>query len=259
MEPIRYAGKEMRNVILDRLTDLERQFDVKILLACESGSRAWGFASPDSDYDARFIYVHKKDYYLSIDERPDVLGLPVDAVLDIGGWELRKALRLFRKSNAPLYEWLQSPVVYTAQDDFMADMTALMPRYFSPRAAMHHYLSMARGVVEYELAAPEVRLKKYFYALRPLLAARWIAERGTVPPLAFSQLRASLPTALHDVIDDLLRQKAAACEGHTVAPLPTLNEYLQAEVMLLKQAVPPATEPMADSEPLHTLFRKYVV
>ncbi|MCD9016579.1 nucleotidyltransferase domain-containing protein [Parachryseolinea silvisoli] len=249
----------MKEVILNKLKDLEQQFDVKILLACESGSRAWGFASPDSDYDARFIYVHKKDFYLSIDERPDVLGLPVDAVLDIGGWELRKALRLFRKANAPLYEWLQSPLVYTAQDNFVADMKELMPQYFSPRAAMHHYLSMAKGVVEYELAAPEVRLKKYFYALRPILAARWIAERGTVPPIMFAQLRASLPAALNDIVDDLLRQKAIACEGHTIVPVPALNQYLLEEVKFLKQAVPPATEPVADSEPLHTLFRKYVV
>jgi predicted nucleotidyltransferase len=249
----------MKDVILDKLKDLERQFDVKILLACESGSRAWGFASSDSDYDARFIYVHKKDFYLSIDERPDVLGLPVDAVLDIGGWELRKTLRLFRKANAPLYEWLQSPLVYTAQDDFVADMKKLMPRYFSPRAAMHHYLSMAKGVVEYELAAPEVRLKKYFYALRPLLAARWIAERGTVPPIAFSQLRVSLPEALQDIVDGLLRQKAAACEGSAIVSVPALNEYLLEEVKSLKQAVPPATEPAANSEPLHTLFRKYVI
>jgi uncharacterized protein len=249
----------MKNVILDRLLALEQQYDVKILLACESGSRAWGFASPDSDYDARFIYVHKKDYYLSIDERPDVLGLPVDNVLDIGGWELRKALRLFRKSNAALYEWLQSSLVYTAQNNFVADMKELMPRYFSPRAAMHHYLSMAKRVVEFELAGPEVRLKKYFYALRPLLAARWIAERGDVPPIAFSQLRALLPPELNNVVDDLLRQKAIAHEGYAVAPVPVLNEYLHAEVALLKQAVPPVAEPLANSEPLHTLFRKYVV
>lgn len=249
----------MRNVILDKLNGLEQQFDVKILLACESGSRAWGFPSPDSDYDARFIYVHKKDFYLSIDERPDVLGLPVDAVLDIGGWELRKALRLFRKSNAPLYEWLQSPLVYAAQDDFVSDMKKFMPNYFSPRAAMHHYLSMAKGIIEYELGAPEVRLKKYFYALRPLLAARWIAARGTMPPIAFSQLRVSLPAALEGVVDDLLHQKAAASEGHAIVPVAALNEYLLEEMALLKKAVPPVTEPIADSEPLHTLFRKYVV
>ena len=249
----------MKKIILDKLKALEHDSDVKILLACESGSRAWGFASPDSDYDARFIYVHKKDFYLSIDERPDVLGLPIDAVLDIGGWGLRKALRLFRKSNAPLYEWLQSPVVYTADDDFVADMKALMAHYFSPRAAMHHYLSMAKGVVEYELGAPEVRLKKYFYALRPLLAARWIAECGTVPPIAFSQLRVLLPATLNGIVDDLLYQKAAAREGDTIAPVQALNEYLLGEVALLKQAVPPVTEPVATSEPLHTLFRKYVV
>src|SRR5438128_11284249 len=109
----------MRERVLEELNRIERQHNVRILLAVESGSRAWGFASPDSDYDVRFIYVHSKDYYLGIDDQRDVIEIPINALLDINGWELRKALRLFRKSNGPLYEWLQSPIVYKAADDFV--------------------------------------------------------------------------------------------------------------------------------------------
>src|SRR6188768_2678862 len=109
----------MNDIIVAKLKEVERQYQVKILYACESGSRAWGFASPDSDFDARFIYVHKKEHYLSIEEQRDVIELPIDEVLDINGWELKKALRLFKKSNGPLYEWLQSPIVYM-QDEFFA-------------------------------------------------------------------------------------------------------------------------------------------
>src|SRR5690348_15627233 len=108
----------MTNKIIEAIKNIERNENVTILFAAESGSRAWGFPSPDSDYDARFVYIHPKDHYLDIIERRDVIELPVDAVLDINGWELRKALRLFAKSNGPIYEWLQSPVVYKANPDF---------------------------------------------------------------------------------------------------------------------------------------------
>src|SRR5688572_12611281 len=164
----------MKEIIFEKLKSIEHQFDVKILYACESGSRAWGFASPDSDYDVRFIYVHKMDYYLSIDEQRDVIELPINDVLDINGWELRKALRLFRKSNAPLYEWLQSPIVYAADPGFVDGLKSLMSGIFSARAGMHHYLSMAKSVFDSELSGEMVKLKKYFYALRPILAAMWI-------------------------------------------------------------------------------------
>ena len=112
----------MKDIIISKLAQIENDFKVKILYACESGSRAWGFASPDSDYDVRFIYVHNKSHYLSIDEHRDVIELPINEVLDINGWDLRKALRLFRKSNGPLYEWLQSPIIYQTASNFQADI-----------------------------------------------------------------------------------------------------------------------------------------
>src|SRR4051794_14574214 len=94
------------------LLAVEHEKDVRVLYACESGSRAWGFASRDSDYDVPFLYVHERDWYLSVDDRRDVLEYPLRDELDVSGWELRKALRLLRKSNPPLLEWLNSPMVY---------------------------------------------------------------------------------------------------------------------------------------------------
>ena len=102
----------IRKEVLRRLDAVEREEDVRVLYACESGSRAWGFASPDSDYDVRFIYVHRPDWYLSIVDRRDVIERPIVDEYDLSGWELRKTLRLFRKSNPPLIEWLGSPIVY---------------------------------------------------------------------------------------------------------------------------------------------------
>jgi uncharacterized protein len=246
----------MRTIILDKLESLEREFDVKILLACESGSRAWGFASPDSNYEVRFIYVHKKDFYLSIDERRDVLEVPIDAVLDMAGWELKKTLRLFRKSNPPLYEWLQSPLVYSADQAFLQEMQTLMPMYGSPRAAMLYYLGIAKGVLAQNLISSFVPIKRYFYALRPLLACKWIAETGAAPPMAFSVLRLLLDKDLHDIVDALLLQKASMGEKYTIPAIPALTAYVEREIAWCEQALPPKRQDEPDSELLHQIFRK---
>lgn len=148
--------------ILERLTAIEQSESVRILYACESGSRAWGFASPDSDYDVRFIYVHPRDWYLSInaERRRDVIERPIEDLLDINGWDLRKALQLMYKSNPPLFEWLHSPIVYREQPGFRQDMLAITPTYYSPRGCAWHYLHMARGNQREYLRGDPVRLKK---------------------------------------------------------------------------------------------------
>src|SRR5882762_7904714 len=131
--------------VVNELRRIEEHYDVKVLYACESGSRAWGFASLDSDYDVRFLYVHSRDWYLSIENRRDVIEEPISEGLDISGWELRKALRLLRKSNPPLLEWTKSPVVYRHDPVFAAEFGALATEFYSPRRCFAHYLHMAFG------------------------------------------------------------------------------------------------------------------
>lgn len=249
----------MKTIICQKLSAVEREHDARILFACESGSRAWGFASPDSDYDVRFIYAHRKEHYLSVDDQRDVIELPINEVLDINGWELRKALKLLRKSNAPLYEWLQSPVVYQADVEFLQEVKVLLPQYFSQRAAMHHYLSMAKGVFENELAGSEVRFKKYFYALRPILACRWIADRATVPPMEFSRLRVALSAELNDVVDDLLTQKALKNEKSMIRRLHQLDNFIAEQIVCCENAVPKGAYPDIDNKLLNQTFRKFIV
>ncbi len=248
----------MNSIIKTKLQEIEKTNDVRILYACESGSRAWGFASPDSDYDVRFIYVHKNDHYLGIDEQRDVIELPINDLLDINGWELRKALRLFRKSNGPLYEWLQSPIVYQADSSFQTEIQRLMSSHFSPRSMMHHYLSMANNVVDNDLSGSEVKLKKYFYALRPVLASRWIADRYEVPPMEFSKLRILLDADLNSIVDELLSKKAQVDEKYVIKPIEKLNHWLDNQIEYCENRVPDASAPM-DSKILNDLFRKYVV
>jgi predicted nucleotidyltransferase len=249
----------VKQIIRQKLKALEQKHNIKILFACESGSRAWGFASPDSDYDVRFIYVHKREHYLSVEDQRDVIELPVDEVLDINGWELRKALRLFRKSNGPLYEWLGSPVIYQAEEDFLQEMKGLMPLYFSQRASMHHYLSMAKGVIEDELSESEVRLKKYFYALRPVLACRWIADRSEVPPMEFSKLRVSLEDDINIIVDDLLKQKALVDEKFKIGKIDRLDDFIREQMVYGKKAVPDSGNVAMDDEPLNRIFRKFII
>ncbi len=102
----------MRKKIKEQLRRIEDAENIKILLAVESGSRAWGFASPDSDYDVRFVYIRSLEDYLRLDATRDVIELPIDDVLDINGWDLQKTLRLLHKSNPTLFEWFSSPIVY---------------------------------------------------------------------------------------------------------------------------------------------------
>jgi predicted nucleotidyltransferase len=211
------------------LANLEATHNIQILYACESGSRAWGFPSPDSDYDVRFIYVHALDWYLGLDEGPDTLNFPVDDELDLAGWELRKTLRLLRGSNAALFEWLQSPIVYHEAPGFRARLAPLLPLAFNLKAGLHHYLGQLRRGVEEDLAGEEVRLKRLFYALRSALAARWIRERRTLPPMEFAPLRELLPAELQGIVDDTLVQKAFSNEK-TVVPRPAaLVAFLAAE------------------------------
>ena len=148
----------------------------------------------------RFIYCHPAEWYLTLDEGRDTLDFPVDEELDLAGWELRKALQLLRGSNAALFEWLQSPVVYHEALRFRAQLSPLLPATFNLKAGLHHYLGQLRRGVEEDLAGEDVRLKRLFYALRSALAARWIRERNTVPPIEFAPLRVLLPFSLIDYV-----------------------------------------------------------
>ncbi|WP_375417414.1 DNA polymerase beta superfamily protein [uncultured Hymenobacter sp.] len=241
------------------LISLEATHNIRVLYACESGSRAWGFPSPDSDYDVRFIYCHPADWYLTLDEGRDTLDFPVDGELDLAGWELRKALRLLRGSNAALFEWLQSPVVYGERLDFQARLAPLLPALFNPRAGLHHYLGQLRRGVEEDLAGEEVRLKRLFYALRAALAARWIQERPgeAVPPMEFARLRALLPADLAGEVDELLRRKAHANEKTMVARPVALADFLQDELAAGQAAREGLPVPRGgrDSTELDVLFR----
>lgn len=227
----------MREKIQEQLRRIEEAENIKILLAVESGSRAWGFASPDSDYDVRFIYIRRLEDYLRLDAIRDVIELPINDVLDINGWDLQKTLRLLHKSNPTLFEWFSSPIVYQ-KTEFADKFRDLMMHYFSSKKTLYHYVSMAEGNYREYLKGDLVRAKKYFYVLRPVLACQWILDWGTPPPMLFSELlKAELPVELIDVVNQLLELKMNSPEIKLIKRISEINEYLDESIPSIKRAV----------------------
>ena len=248
----------MRDKILAEIKKIEEQYEVKICLAVESGSRAWGFPSKDSDYDVRFIYVHKKDWYLSIDQKRDVIELPINDLLDINGWEVTKALRLFRKSNPPLMEWLHSGIVYYQAFSLVDQMKTIQNQVFLPQSALYHYLNMAKGNFRDYLRNDEVKIKKYFYVLRPVLACVWIERFNTVPPIAFQTLVEELleEGQLKREILTLLERKISGDELNLEPKVTVINDYLEKEIIRLEEYTKTVKVPKVDMTPiLDNLFR----
>lgn len=250
----------IREEVRTRLREIEDEEGVMIFFACESGSRAWGFPSADSDYDVRFLYAHPRSWYLSIDleHRRDVIERPITDILDINGWDLRKALQLFRKSNPPLLEWLQSPIVYREETTVTTGLRDLIPVYYSPRKARYHYLHMAQGNARAYLKGDEIWLKKYFYVLRPLLAILWIDANLGAVPMEFDVLVERLITSvpLKQAIADLLATKRAGDElgrGPRIAPI---SDFIEHELKRLAAPHVEANRPKPDVEALNLFFRE---
>lgn len=233
--------------VLGRIEDEQH---VRILYAVESGSRAWGFASADSDWDVRFIYLRRPEWYLSIQSRRDVLEYPLADGLDVSGWDLPKTLGLFAKSNPPLLEWLRSPIVYRENFSTVGRLRELSTRYFSPRSCMYHYLHMGEGNYREYLQGEAVRVKKYFYVLRPLLSCRWIEAHGTMPPMEFEKLvEDQLPENLQPTVAALLNRKRSGEELDQGPRMPEINLFLTGEIVRLREllaAMPAAETPDLD-------------
>lgn len=242
---------------MDGVSSIESDNEFEVLYACESGSRAWGFASSDSDYDVRGIFVYPKDRYLSILSARDTCSRSLPRDLDISLWDIRKALSHYRKSNATIYEWLQSPITYLDRNKFRDRLWEMREIYFSPLAAMHHYLGIAKGVL-HRIEGAEIRIKQYFYILRPLLAAEWIGKDGTPPSVEFSDLyeRAELTPDIRQLIQELWDQKVQATEKDAIPLIPELQAYIVKTWDALDEQCQTFSRKSTDAEPLDELFRE---
>ncbi len=181
-----------REIIEMHLQEIERDNGVRILFAVESGSRAWGTQSPDSDWDVRFVYVHPIEWYLSVEMGRDVIEVMADDGFDGSGWDIRKALQLYSRTNMTLLEWLGSPIVYRDNKELRNALGVLLPCFFSKTMALRHYYHVALNHYrKINLEKCRGELKRYIYVLRSLLACLWIREKGTPPPVLLDALVAS--------------------------------------------------------------------
>lgn len=246
-----------------RLKQAESKHNVKVLYACESGSRAWGFASPDSDYDVRFIYAHEPDWYLSFDveKKRDVIEYPIVDDIDIGGWDIRKALYLFTRTNGALLEWLASPIVYCEVGGFANKIRNLAPDAHNDLALRYHYSHMARTNAGDRLSDDKIKLKKYFYILRPLLAIKYIEAGLGLPPVRFQELvEAAAPQKLRRTIYDLIELKRETPEIGEGNPIPELNDFIFYELdrhdgVLSGQGRPTMDDQDSVQDKLNSIFR----
>ena len=248
----------MKSTILAHLEDVEREINVRVLLAVESGSRAWGFQYAESDWDVRFIYVHQLDWYLKINEGRDVIEHMYDDDVDLVGWDLRKTLRLFQKSNPALMEWLHSPIVYRADEVFLSRMRVLEPTFFNPIKTMYHYGSIYIKHDKRYLQNAAYPLKRFLYYLRGILACRWVEEWQSMPPVLFSELVDATvkEDAIRQKINELLALKRQSKENDLKEVDSGLVEYARHWADHFEQTISSFRPelPHASSEALDTIL-----
>ncbi len=218
--------------IQSRLSIIEKEKNVKILYAVESGSRAWGFESTDSDYDVRFIYKHDINWYLSIIPKRDVIEYDIVDEFDFSGWDLRKSLFLLNKSNPVLFEWLNSPIIYKKDKYFYSKILELSKSYFYSISSIFHYLHMAKGNYKTYLKTNKVKIKKYFYVLRPILACMWIEKFNETPPMEFERLLSLLDknTIIFKKIKNLLEEKRNGIELGIKTRINEINVFIEDKI-----------------------------
>jgi predicted nucleotidyltransferase len=248
----------MRETILQTLKEIEAKKNIKILYAVESGSRAWGFASEDSDYDVRFIYIRPLRDYLEIFPRRDVIEWEINDVWDINGWDLKKMLQLLSRTNPTIFEWAKSPIVYYTTPEWQ-EILPVIHAWFEPKPCLFHYLSMAKKNYKTSIKGDTIKYKRYFYVFRTLLACRWILERNEPAPMEFSELmKQELPDEVRSEIERLLVMKTTLGEAAVGAPIVLLNEYIERSIAELEGKVRCAPDPTkrANITELEDCFRR---
>ena len=245
--------------IKNKLAEIEAAENVRIILAAESGSREWGFASADSDYDVRFIYVRRPEDYIRLNPLRDVIEWQLDDVYDVYGWDLQKAMRLMYESNPALHEWCNSPIIYM-ENELAEPLRKLTAECFLPKKALYYYLSMAKRNYSTYLTRDEFRIKKYFYALRPVLAARWVMDKGTPPPIPFGELvSAEMEPGLRPAAEELVRIKKDNSKYDSGSSIPELDEYIREQLKFIKEAADKAEDRRNDWDRLEEFFRSAVM
>lgn len=256
---VKKVNKYMIDTIQEKLNELEKKENITILYAIESGSRGWGFESKDSDFDVRFIYVNPIEWYLSVFEGSDIIEIPIDEVLDINGWDLKKALKLMYKSNAPLLEWLSSPIVYKENQEFIKELRYVAEKYFSPISVTYHYINLAKKSFDGLGDLNRIKIKKLFYVIRPILSCMWIENFNTIPPMNLQAMmkEVKIDNKIKEIIYELVIVKADSIESDTINPPKELMKFLKDKLEYYYDYVKGInTERERDSKALNEFFNR---
>lgn len=248
----------MKTVIKNKSLEIIKSNQIKILYANESGSRAWGFPSPDSDYDVRFIYVKPMESYLSIKNEKDFMSFPINDELDVYGWDIKKVLQLVYKSNTTPFEWLQSPIVYMEQDGFKENLFALCQNYFNAKGNVHHYVGIAKNAFSGLNDNHEIKIKKLFYVLRSLLSAKWCIEKNKIAPMTIQELMAVLPIKFHNMVNELIVIKSTAKEADLVLLDIELKDFIVNEIEKCILAADAKSKPAFEVKLLNQFFKETI-
>jgi hypothetical protein len=250
-------------IIQTELEATEQNHNVQILHAAESGSRAWGFPSPDSDYDIRFIYVRQITEYLKVNEGKDTIEkMSGGKMFDYSGWDLKKTLHLLKKSNPTLLDWFQSQIEYQVIPEFKQDIWDLIDVYFNPKTSYFHYVSMAKNNRRHYIDSEKVKIKKYLYVLRAIFAAQWSLHRQTVVPIdVFNLIDNMAPMALGKEVKDLIDRKVNEPETKEIEQVGHWNLFIDT---FLEDAFKVEDDRWLkrpggskDPEPANNVFRKW--
>jgi len=253
----------VQTLIVGYLKNLMQQHGCRLLFAGESGSRAWGLQSPDSDYDVRCIYAHPPHWYFSIEDRQETIETVFPDDIDISGYELRKALRLFSTCNVPINEQILNPVCYGGEPDFLERIRALIPVYFNRNRALLHYTNVAAQAMT-QVQGLSIGLHRVFYVIRPLLACEWIERHGSMPPTECQKLLDAdfLPLPLLNEVTEIMQRKLITVTVDRVSLqlskdlLYWMTESLGRHQEALRLL--PAGQSAVSFEPLNELFRSYI-
>ncbi len=255
---------EARQQIMQTLRGIEADENVQILFAVESGSRAWGFPSPDSDYDVRFVYVRPMEWYLSIFPGRDVVELPLEGELDVNGWDIRKSLELLMKPNPVMLEWLASPIRYVWDEDACELIEAFSKKAAHAKACLYHYMNLGgRQWRAYIDGNDMVNLKKYLYVVRPAMAIQWIRKNPDVlPPMNFFELRdgIDLSDGLTAALDEIIEKKKQSKEIGEGPAVTVINDFILEEFKWAEEAVQSLKEEKGQFiNEADELFRKLIM
>ncbi len=256
----------INNHIAQKLTEFESTHKVTIIFAIESGSRAWGFPSVDSDYDVRFLYVRPYDDYFSIIQQRDVLETDIlhdpqlGVPLDLNGWDIRKALYLALKSNSILIEWLQSPIVYKTEKTIVDELWQYVQKTADLEHIKTHYYKLFQAIwKQIECDEQSVKVKLYCYAIRPAFAFKWIEVHGTLPPMDMKSLRTGLAPYIDfdQDIGKLIALKSTAQESDIIPRNEKIDTFIES---VLAYKISSFSKEILDSDRVvgDQLFRKII-